>query len=99
MRYQLLKTSPYLGGQIRWDIPMYYHYDNGVHVMDTPELHIVPLDDNITFNEGNSRETFNYSHLENIKHLFSEIGDAFYSAEGEWNGNHWLYNNGDIVDP
>ena len=99
MRYQLLKTSPYLGGQIRWDIPMYYHYDNGVHMMDTPELHIVPLDDNITFNEGNSRETFNYSHLENIKHLFSEIGDAFYSAEGEWNGNHWLYNNGDIVDP
>jgi hypothetical protein len=99
MRYQLLKTSPYLGGQIRWDIPMYYHYDNGVHVMDTPELHIVPLDDNIVFNEGNSRETFNYTHLENIKHLFGEIGNAFYSAEGEWNGDHWLYNNGDIVDP
>lgn len=99
MRYQLLKTSPYLGGQVRWDIPMYYHYDNGVHVMDTPELHIVPLDDNIIFNEGNSRETLNYTHLENIKHLFGEIGDAFYSAEGEWSGNHWLYNNGDIVDP
>lgn len=99
MRYQLLKTSPYLGGQIRWDIPMFYHYDNGVHVMDTPELHIVPLDDNITFNEGNSRNTFKYSHLENIKHLFGEIGDAFYSAEGEWSGNHWLYNNGDILDP
>ncbi len=99
MRYQLLKTSPYLGGQIRWDIPMYYHYDNGVHVMDTPELHIVPLDDNIMFNEGNSRKTFNYTHLDNIKHLFSEIGDVFYSADGEWNGTYWLYNNGDIVDP
>ena len=49
--------------------------------MDTPELHIVPLDDNISFNEGNSRETFRYTHLENIKHLFGEIGDAFYSAE------------------
>lgn len=99
MRYQLLKTTPYLGGQIRWDIPMYYHYHDGVHIIDTPELHIVPLDDNITFNEGNSWETFNYTHLENIKHLFQEIGDAFYSAEGEWVGNHWLYNNGDIVDP
>lgn len=99
MRYQLLKTSPYLGGQIRWDIPMYYHYDNGVHIMDTPELHIVPLNDNIIFNEGNSWETFNHTHLENIKHLFNEIGDAFYSSEGEWTGNHWLYNNGDIVDP
>ena len=99
MRYQLVKTSPYLGGQIRWDIPICYHYDNGVHIMDTPELHIVPLDDNIVFNEGNSRETFKYTHLENIKNLFREIGDAFYSAEGEWNGNHWLYNNGDIVDP
>lgn len=99
MRYQLLKTSPYLGGQVRWDIPMYYHYNDGVHIMDTPELHIVPLDDSIVFNEGNSWETLNYTHLENIKHLFDEIGESFYSAEGEWNGNHWLYNNGDIVDP
>ena len=99
MRYQLLKTSPYLGGQIRWDIPMYFHYDDGVHVVDTPELHIVPLDDNITFNEGNDWETLNYTHLENIKHLFSQIGDAFFSASGEWLGNHWLYNEGDILDP
>ena len=99
MRYQLLKTSPYLGGQVRWDIPMYYHYNDGVHVVDTPELHIVPLDDNIRFNEGNSWETFNYSHLENIKHLFSEIGDAFFSSEGEWSGDYWLYNQGDILDP
>lgn len=99
MRYQLLKTTPYLSGQVRWDIPLYYHYVDGTHVMDTPELHIVPLDDNIRFNEGNSWQTFNYSHLENIKHLFSEIGDAFYSCEGEWTGNYWLYNNGDILDP
>ena len=99
MRYQLLKTSPYISGQVRWDIPMYFHYDDGVHVVDTPELHIVPLDDNIRFNEGNSWETFNYSHLENIKHLFSEIGESFFSSEGEWTGNHWLYNEGDILDP
>lgn len=99
MRYQLLKTSPYLGGQIRWDIPLYYHYDNGIYKCDTPELHIVPLDDNITFNEGNSWKTLNYTHLENIKHLFEQIGDVFFSAEGEWTGSHWLYNNGDVVDP
>lgn len=102
MIYQLLKTSPYLGGQIRWDIPLHYHYDasdNGKHFIDTPELHIVPLNDDIIFNEDNSRETLKYSHLENIKHLYDTIGDDIFSAGGEWNGEYWLYNNGDILDP
>lgn len=102
MRYQLLKTSTYLGGQIRWDIPLQYHYDasqDGSHIIDTPELHIVPLNDDIIFNEDNSRETFNYSHLENIKHLYDLIGSNMFSAAGEWSGEYWLYNNGDILDP
>lgn len=99
MRYQLLKTSPYLGGQIRWDIPIYYRYDNGVHNVDTPELHIVPLNDDIIFNEDNSRETFNYSHIENIKYLYNNISSSMFSAGGEWSGQYWLYNDGDILDP
>lgn len=111
MRYQLLKTTPYLSGQIRWDIPLYYHYggkmqnnvvvDTGVHFIDTPELHIVPLDDNIPFvdSKKNPEETFNYTHLENIKQLASQIGGSMYSSQGEWDGNYWLYNSGDILDP
>lgn len=99
MRFQLLKTTPYLGGQIRWDIPLYYHYEDGEHIMDTPELHIVPLNDDIKFNEDNSWETFNYSHIENVKHLYEQIGDDMFTAYGEWTGEYWLYNNGDILDP
>lgn len=111
MRYQLLKTSPYLGGQIRWDIPLHYHYGDdkkavknppkGVHYIDTPELHIVPLDDSIPYvdTKKNADETFNYTHLENIKQLATQIGGAMYSCEGEWTGNYWLYNNGDLIDP
>ena len=92
MKYQLLKTSPYLGGQIRWDIPLHYHYENSVHNIDTPELHIVPLDDSIPYvdTKKNADETFNYTHLENIKQLATQIGGSMYSSEGEWSGVHWL---------
>ena len=99
MRYQLQRTSPYLGGQVRWDIPLYYHYENGVHYMDTPELHLSPLNDSLIFNESDDRDTFNYSHLDNLKYLYSKLGDSFYSSNGEYSSNYWLYNHGYIVDP
>ena len=99
MRYQLLRTSPYLSGQARWDIPLYYHYDEGEHVIDTPELHIVPLNENLVFNEDNDRDTLHYSHLENLKYLYDRMGDEFYSAAGEWSGDKWLYNGGAKLDP
>ena len=99
MRYQLLRTSPYLSGQARWDIPLYYHYNNGEHVIDTPELHIVPLNENLVFNEDNDRDTLHYNHLENLKYLYDRMGDDFYSASGEWSGDKWLYNGGTNLDP
>ena len=99
MRYQLLRTSPYLGGQVRWDIPLYYHYTNGVHEMDTPNLYLSPLSDNLIFNESDDRITLKYSHLDNLKYLYSKLGDSFYSSNGEYSGNYWLYNHGYIVDP
>lgn len=99
MRYQLLKTSPYLGGQVRWDIPFDYKYTDEEYSVRMDELHIVPLDDSIVFNEGNDWKTFNYSHLENIKHLYEQISGSFFSASGEWTGTNWLYNAGDILDP
>lgn len=99
MRYQLIRTSPYLGGQVRWDIPLYYHYTNGVHEMDTPNLYLSPLSDNLIFNESDDRITLKYSHLDNLKYLYSKLGDSFYSSNGEYTGNYWLYNHGYIVDP
>lgn len=99
MRYQLIRTSPYLGGQVRWDIPLYYHYTNGVHEMDTPDLYLSPLSDNLMFNESDDRITLKYSHLDNLKYLYSKLGDSFYSSNGEYTGNYWLYNHGYIVDP
>jgi len=99
MRYQLMHTSPYLGGQIRWDIPLYYHYTDGEHHMDTPEVHIVPLNDDITYNEASDRVCLEHSHLDNIKCLYDTIGDDMYSAVGEYTGMHWIYNSGHLVDP
>jgi len=99
MRYQLIRTTPYLSGQVRWDIPLTPHYENGEYKMDTPELHIVPLNDNISFNEDNSWVTLKYTHLENLKHLFGQIGGNFWDASGEWSGPYWLYNQGVKLDP
>ena len=94
-----MRTSPYLGGQIRWDIPISSHYEDGKHVVETSGLHIVPLDDNIRFLEDNARDCLHYTHCENIKNLYRCIGDEMYSAEGEWKGANWLYNEGHLLDP
>ena len=99
MRYQLLHTSPYLGGQIRWDIPLDYHYEDGTHVLETNRLQIVPLNDDIRFNEDNERDCLRYSHTENIKQLFNAIGDRMFLATGEYSINERLYNRGDLKDP
>lgn len=99
MKYQLLRTSPYLGGQIRWDIPLYSSYTDGVHEVSANELHIVPLNDDIAFNQDNSRDCFKYSHPTNIANLYKQIGDAMFSADGEYSSIHWLNNAGDLVDP
>ena len=105
MRYQLIHTSPYLSGQVRWDIPLYYHYDPGTddssghHMVDTPELYLSPLNDTLRFNEDDDRDILKYSHLENLKYMYDRLGKAFYSASGEWTGDYWLYNEGYKLDP
>lgn len=99
MKYQLLRTSPYLGGQIRWDIPLHSSYNEGVHQVSANELHIVPLNDDIAFNQDNSRDCFKYTHPVNVANLYKQIGDAMFSADGEYSSIHWLNNAGDLVDP
>lgn len=100
MRYQLVRTSPYLGGQIRWDIPLHSHYENGEHKLRTDGLYICPLNDDIPFLHDNSRDCLKYAHEVNIKDLYSKIGENMWLARGEWSGKGWLHTpSGDLVDP
>jgi len=99
MRYQLVRTSPYLGGQIRWDIPLDSHYENGKHILRTKGLHIVPLNDDIPFREDNSWDCLKYDHSKNISNLYSQIGDAMFSSDGEYSTIHWLHQGNDLLDP
>ena len=99
MRYQLVRTSPYLGGQIRLDIPLDSRYEEGEHVLRTNGLHVVPLNDNIPFRQDNSRDCLKYSHGQNIMNLYGQIGEQLFSADGEYSTLHWLHNGEDLVDP
>ena len=95
MIYQLAKTSPYLSGQVRLD--MCVSNTNSNPIID--DIHIVPLSDNIIFNESNSRETYNYTHEENVKNLYNQIEEVFYVNIKEHNSDYILYNKGQTIDP
>lgn len=75
MVLQLAKTTPYLSGQQRIDIEL--KKDSGY--ISTGNIHVVPLSDNIIYNENDKRSAFNYSHEDNIKYLFSQTQDTFWS--------------------
>lgn len=96
MIYQLAKTSPFLSGQVRWDFCI--HHNSTGSFAD--ELHIVPLSNNVKYDEDNARKTLNYSHADNVKHLYNEIESEFYSCIGDHkhHGN-LIYNQGVIIDP
>ncbi|MBQ1573565.1 MAG: hypothetical protein IIZ78_20775 [Clostridiales bacterium] len=86
---RLVKTTPYIGGQIRLDLIVNRHEDGLSYVDD---IHVVPVSDNIVFNESNSWATLNYSHTDNIKHLYSIIGNDMFTAPNKYNTYKWLYN-------
>lgn len=96
-RYQLFRTSPSLTGQVRLDIIV--NKNEKTQQITGDEIHIVPINDNIDFNESNKRNTLKYSHRENIKNLYREISEDFYSTEGEYIGNFWLYDSVARKDP
>lgn len=91
MKYQLLKTSPLLSGQVRWDLV--------VNKKTATDLHIVPINDNIVFNEDNDRKTLNYDHRENLKYLYRTLQSDFWSTIGVYDSLYPLYNQGYILDP
>jgi len=96
-RYQLFRTSPSLSGQVRLDIIV--NKDPETQIITGDDIHIVPINDNIDFNESNKRRTLNYSHRENIKNLYREISGDFYSSAGEYVEKTWLYDGISRKDP
>jgi hypothetical protein len=57
------------------------------------EIHIVPLSDNIVYNDNIEYPTLNYSHLDNIRHLYNIIGDDMFNNFSVFNNSRrWLYN-------
>lgn len=96
-RYQLFRTSPSLSGQVRLDIIV--NKDPETQIISGEDIYVVPINDNIKFNESNKRNTLRYSHLDNIKNLYREIEGDFYNTDGEYTIKSWLYDGETRVDP
>lgn len=94
MIYQLAKTSPYLSGQVRWD--MCLSRKPGSRVV-AESLYIRPISDNIVYNGKESALRGN--HLDNVKTLYKDIEDVFFSAISKFSGHNILYNSGHAIDP
>lgn len=94
MIYQLAKTSPYLSGQVRWD--MCLSRKPGSRVV-AESLYIRPISDNIVYNGKESALRGN--HLDNVKALYKDIEDVFFSAISKFSGHNILYNSGYVIDP
>lgn len=71
MIYQLARTSPLISGQVKMNMIM-----QGENVVD---LQYTPISNNISFKYSNPVDVLNYTHGENIKRLYNQISDVFYS--------------------
>lgn len=83
MIYQLAKTSVGLSGQVRLDLVL--------RDEQFSELHLVPVSDDIIYNESNARPTLNYSHVDNINYLYKQIADVFYRPISQISSEKWIY--------
>ena len=79
MIYQLLKTTPYLTGQVRLDIVT--DQLSGDSKMTADELHVVPLTDSIWTQTDENQ--LNNRHVDNICNLYNQIHDDFYNCIGD----------------
>jgi hypothetical protein len=71
MIYQLARTSPLISGQVKMNMIM-----QGENVVD---LQYTPISNNINFKYSNPIDVLNYTHGENLKRLYNQISDVFYS--------------------
>lgn len=72
--YQLYRTNPLLGGQLKWDIIV----DSDIKDLYVSDFHITPLSDQVPYNKYVDDTLLNYSHQYNVKKYFSKIRGSFY---------------------
>lgn len=93
MLYQLLRTTPYLSGQVMNNLIISKTLD-GITI---DKLDITPLTDKISFNDADKREFLNYTHEENIKHIYREVRDEFFTCTQNFIGEKFIYSQ-DFID-
>lgn len=90
MKYQLVRTSPYLSGQVRWDLIVNPSREIG-------DVYIRPISDNIVYNGTGS--ALGSRHVDNVKQLYNTIEDVFFESVSKFNSIGALYNSGYELDP
>ena len=83
MKYQLVRTSPYLSGQVRWDLIVNPSREIG-------DVYIRPISDNIVYNGTGS--ALGSRHVDNVKQLYNTIEDVFFESVSKFNSIGALYN-------
>lgn len=93
MLYQLLRTTPYLSGQVMNNLII----SKTLSGITIDKLDITPLTDKISFNDSDKREYLNYTHEENIKHVYREVRDEFFTCTQNFIGEKFIYSQ-DFID-
>lgn len=93
MLYQLLRTTPYLSGQVMNNLII----SKTLGGITIDKLDITPLTDKISFNDSDKREFLNYAHEENIKHVYREVRDDFFTCTQNFIGEKFIYSQ-DFID-
>jgi hypothetical protein len=87
MLYQLLRTSPYLSGQIKHDLIL--NNNNGELIFD--KLNWSPIADEISFDDLHRIDVINNSHCDNIRNFYKKIGDNIFECTSKYVGNKFIY--------
>lgn len=82
--YQLYRTSPLLGGQMKWDIIV----DSDASDLYVSDFHITPISEQISYNRYSYDTLLNYSHQYNIKKYYEKVSGSFYQNITEPQLNH-----------
>lgn len=87
MILQLAKTSPYLTGQFKLDIELFYR-DGKIR---SGECHVSPLSDSLGETDSSDVPFFNCKLSDHIKRLRTRLGDSFYSDSPSMTSEKILY--------
>lgn len=73
--FQLYRTNPLLSGQVKWDLILNAAGENLV----ISDFKLSPISDNITYSKYNDDDLLKYDHPNNVKKLYKNLGDSFFS--------------------